>query len=139
MFFCEFCEIFKNTYSLVPNNTGGLNKKGSPTNNLNINKRRGPNKARGGRSGKCSRSKVATCYLIISPITNYGCPTELLIVGKHQYNFSCSLHLCMKYIRKEGGTGGGASDKKVRKLITGGDIICGGILFGTVEYLVEHL
>ena len=48
VFFCEFCEIFKNTYSLVPNNTGGLNKKGSPTNNLNINKRRGPNKALGG-------------------------------------------------------------------------------------------
>ena len=45
VFFCEFCEIFKNTYSLVPNNTGGLNKRGSPTNNLNINKRRGPNKA----------------------------------------------------------------------------------------------
>ena len=107
MFFCEFCEIFKNTYSLVPNNTGDLNKKGSPTNNLNINKRRGPNKARGG----CSRSKVATCYLIISPITNYGCPTELLIVGKHQYNFSCSLHLYMKYIRKEGGRGGSVRQK----------------------------
>ena len=46
-------------------------------------------------------------------------------------------------IHKKGGGGGdgggGASDKKVRKLITGGDIICGGILFGTVEYLVEHL
>ena len=41
--------------------------------------------------------------------------------------------------KKGGGDGGGASDKKVRKLITGGDIICGGILFGTVEYLVEHL
>ena len=48
----------------------------------------------------------------------------------------------MKYIRKEGGLGD-ASDKKIRKLITGGDVICGeggwGGLFGTVEYVVEHL
>ena len=137
MLFCEFCEIFKNTHSLVPNNTGG------PTNNLNINKRRVQIRLGGGGglwSGKCFRSKVATCYLIISPITNYGCPTELLIVGKHQYNFSCSLYLYMKYIRKDGGLGD-ASDKKIRKLITGGDVICGrgGVLFGTVEYVVEHL
>ena len=34
-----------------------------------------------GESEKCSRSKVAT---------------QLLIVEKHQYNFSCSLHLYIK-------------------------------------------
>ena len=28
VFSCEFCEIFKNTYSLVPNNTGVLIKGG---------------------------------------------------------------------------------------------------------------
>ena len=29
-------------------------------------------------------------------ITNYMCPKQLLIVEKHQYNFSCSLHLYIK-------------------------------------------
>ena len=29
-------------------------------------------------------------------VTNYGCPKQLLIVQKHQYNFSCSLHLYIK-------------------------------------------
>ena len=32
-------------------------------------------------------------------ITNYGCPKQLLIVEKHQYNFSCSLHLYIKQNR----------------------------------------
>ena len=43
-------------------------------------------------SEKCSLSKVATRPVII----NYGCPKQLLIVEKHQYNFSCSLHLYKK-------------------------------------------
>ena len=32
-------------------------------------------------------------------ITNYGCPKQLLIVEKHQYNFSCSFHLYVKQNR----------------------------------------
>ena len=32
-------------------------------------------------------------------ITNYECPKQLLIVEKHQYNFSCSLHLYIKQNR----------------------------------------
>ena len=32
-------------------------------------------------------------------ITKYGCPKQLLIVEKHQYNFSCSLHLYIKQSR----------------------------------------
>ena len=50
------------------------------TDNLNIIKRGFQIKG-GGGSEKCSRSKVAT---------------QLLIVEKHQYNFSCSLHLYIK-------------------------------------------
>ena len=34
-----------------------------------------------------------------SVITNYGCPKQLLMVEKHQYNFSCSLHLYIKQNR----------------------------------------
>ena len=49
-------------YSLVPNNRGGgLNKRGGPTDNLNINTR-GGGQIKGGGSEKCSRSKVATRY-----------------------------------------------------------------------------
>ena len=29
-------------------------------------------------------------------ITNYGGPKQLLILEKHKYNFSCSLHLYIK-------------------------------------------
>ena len=52
----------KRNYSTVPNNRGGggLNKKGSPTDNLNINKRGVQIKGRA--SEKCSLSKVATRY-----------------------------------------------------------------------------
>ena len=32
-------------------------------------------------------------------ITNYGCSKQLHIVEKHQYNFSCSLHLYIKQNR----------------------------------------
>ena len=32
-------------------------------------------------------------------ITNYGCHKQLLKVEKHQYNFSCSLHLSIKQNR----------------------------------------
>ena len=32
-------------------------------------------------------------------ITNHGCPKQLLKVEKHQYNFSCSLHLSIKQNR----------------------------------------
>ena len=32
-------------------------------------------------------------------ITNYGCPKQLLIVEKHQDDFSCSLHLFIKQNR----------------------------------------
>ena len=32
-------------------------------------------------------------------ITHYGFPKQLLIVEKHQYNFSCSLHLYIKQNR----------------------------------------
>ena len=46
----------------------------------------------GGGSEKCSLSKVAARPVI----TNYGCPKKLLIVEKHRYNFSCSLHLYKK-------------------------------------------
>ena len=35
-------------YSPVPNNMGGLNKRGGPTDNLNINKQGGSNKRGGG-------------------------------------------------------------------------------------------
>ena len=31
-----------------------------------------------------------------NPLSQVGCPKQLLIVEKHQHNFSCSLHLCIK-------------------------------------------
>ena len=40
---------------------GGLNKRGGPKDNLNINKRRGSNK-RGGGPENCSRSEVVPRY-----------------------------------------------------------------------------
>ena len=77
-------------YSPVPNNSGGgggLNKRGGgPTDDLNINKRGSPNKRGGGLKNALGQKWQPV-------MTNYGCPKQLLIVEKRQYNFSCSLHL----------------------------------------------
>ena len=59
---------------------------GGPTDNLNINKRGGI------KGGIC-------CQKWQPVITKYGCPKQLLIVEKHQYNLSCSLHLYIKQNR----------------------------------------
>ena len=37
--FCSFVNALARMYTPFPNNRGGLNEKGGPTDNLNINKR----------------------------------------------------------------------------------------------------
>ena len=83
------------TYSPVPNNRGrgGLNKRGAPTDILNINKWGVHIKGRGGSLKNVLGQKLQPF------ITNYECPIHLLIVEKHQYNFSCSRHLYIKQNR----------------------------------------
>ena len=68
-----------------------LIKGGDPTDNLNINKR-GVQIKRGGL-------RIVIRQKWQPVITNYGCPKRLLIVEKHKYNFSCSLHLYIKQNR----------------------------------------
>ena len=72
---------------------GGGGEEGvrGPTDNLNINKRDGPNKR--GSLKNVFRQKWQHV------ISNYGCPRQLLIVEKHQYNFSWSLRLYIKQNR----------------------------------------
>ena len=60
--------------------------------NLNINKREGV-QIKGGRLKNVVGQKWKPV------ITNNGCSKQLLIVEKHQYNFSCSLHLYIKQNR----------------------------------------
>ena len=77
---------------------GGLNKREGrgPTDNLNINKRGGIQiKKRGGGEGL--KNVLGQKWQPVIP--NYECPKRLLVVEKHQYNFSCSLHL---YIKQNG-------------------------------------
>ena len=81
-------------YSSVPNNRGSLNKRGGPPDNLNINKQGVSNKRRGGGGLK---NFLGQKWQPV--ITNYGCPKQLLIVEKHQYNFLCILHLYIKQNR----------------------------------------
>ena len=73
---------------------GVLIKKGGSeaTDNLNINKPGVQIKA-----GRGCENVVGQKWQPV--ITNYGCPKQLLTVEKHQYNFSCSLHL---YIKQNG-------------------------------------
>ena len=56
-------------YSLVPNNRGGLNKRGGPTDNLNIN-------TRGGGQIKGGDLKNVLGQKWQPVITNYGCPKQ---------------------------------------------------------------
>ena len=84
-------------YFPVPNNRtggggGGVRSRSRPTENLNINKQ--------GVQIKGGGLKNALDQNWQPVITNYGCPKQLLIVEKHQYNFSCSLHLYIKQNRK---------------------------------------
>ena len=77
--------MFK-VYTLQLQIIGGLND------NLNINERRVQIKGGGGLKNVLGQKWQPV-------ITNYGCPKQLLIVEKHQYNFSCSLHLYIKQNR----------------------------------------
>ena len=65
---------------------------GGLTDNLNINERRVQIKGGGGLKNVLGEKWQPV-------ITNYGCPKQLLIVEKHQHNFSCSLHLYTKQNR----------------------------------------
>ena len=77
---------------------GGLNKRRSPTDNLNINKRGVQIKVCvGGGGGEGLKNVLGQKWQPC--ITNEGCPKQLLIVEKHQYNFSCSVHLYIKQNR----------------------------------------
>ena len=79
-------------YSPAPNNRGegGVSTKGALTDNLNINKR-GVQTKGGGLKNVLGQKWQPV-------IANHGCP-KLLIVEKHQYNFSFSLHLYIKQNR----------------------------------------
>ena len=69
---------------------GVLIKGGEATDNLNTNKR--GVQINGGGGGL--KNVIGQKWQPV--ITNYGCPKQLLTVEKHQYNFSCSLHLFIK-------------------------------------------
>ena len=71
---------------------GGLNKRGGPTDILNINKWGVHIKGGDGSLKNVLGQKLQ------SFITN-ECPIHLLIVEKDQYNFSCSRHLYIKQNR----------------------------------------
>ena len=71
---------------------GGLNKRGgSPTDNLNINKR-GIQIKSGGLKNVIGQKRQPV-------ITNYGCPKQPVAVKKHQYNSLSSLRLYIKQNR----------------------------------------
>ena len=65
-------------------------------NNRNGGSREVPNKMVVGGGGGL-KNVLGQKWLPV--ITNYGCPKQLLKVEKHQYNFSCSLHLSIKQNR----------------------------------------
>ena len=71
---------------------GGLNKRDCLTDNLNINKQWGFQVRRGGEGLKNVLAQKWQPVII-------KCPKQLLIVEKHQHNFSCSLHLYIKQNR----------------------------------------
>ena len=72
---------------------GGLNKRRGPTDKLNINKLGGdPNKR-----GRDLNNVLGQKWQPV--ITNFRCRKQLLIVEKHQHNFSCSLHVYIKQNR----------------------------------------
>ena len=75
----SFCELLIFFYSPVPNNRGE-----GPADNLTIKK-----SGEGGLKNVLGQKWQPV-------ITNYWCSKQLLIVEKHQYNFSCSIHLNIK-------------------------------------------
>ena len=69
------------------------NREGCPTDDLNINKRGVQIKAGVGGGGWGGGLENILGQKWQPATTNYACPKQLLIVEKHQYNFSYSLHL----------------------------------------------
>ena len=87
---CETGNDFTLQFQIIG---GGLNKRRGPTDKLNINKLGGDPNKRGSDLNNVLGQKWQPV------ITNFRCRKQLLIVEKHQYNFSCSLHLYIKQKR----------------------------------------
>ena len=62
-----------------------VNKRGGPTNNLNINKRGGGGRWAANKMEGGLKSALGQKWQPV--ITTYGCPKQLLIIEKHQHNF----------------------------------------------------